>query len=65
MEKFNSMQKAAEYFKVDYRSIQRHLDTNKVTLKDGKLVLFYSKELTIEDIKELNFENQKNETINI
>jgi len=65
MENFNSMQKAAEYFKVDSRSIQRHLDTNKVTLKDGKLVLFYSKELTIEDIKELNFENQKNETINI
>lgn len=37
------MQKVAEYFKVDYRSIIRHLDTNKVTLKDGKLVLFYSK----------------------
>lgn len=59
------MQKAAEYFKVDYRSIQRHLDTNKVTLKDGKLVLFYSKELTIENIKELKIENKKNETINI
>jgi len=59
MENFNSMQKAAEYFKVDSRSIQRHLDTNKVTLKDGKLVLFYSKELTIEDIKGLSFENKK------
>lgn len=59
------MQKAAEYFNVDYRSIQRHLDTNKVTLKGGKLVLFYSKELTIENIKELKFENQKNETINV
>lgn len=65
MEKFNSMQKAAEYFKVDYRSIQRHLDTNKVTLKDGKLVLFYSKELTMKDIKGLNIENKKNEIINI
>ena len=41
--KFSSMQKAAEHFKVDYRSILRHLDTNKVTLKYKKSVLFYSK----------------------
>lgn len=63
--KFSSMQKAAEHFKVDYRSILRHLDTNKVTLKDKKSVLFYSKELTINEILNLKIENQKNETIEV
>lgn len=63
--KFSSMQKAAEHFKVDYRSILRHLDTNKVTLKYKKSVLFYSKELTINEILNLKIENQKNETIEV
>nr|AMX22319.1 hypothetical protein [Cryphonectria parasitica] len=30
---FSSMQKAADYFKVDYRSILTHMDTNLATLK--------------------------------
>lgn len=38
-EPFNSMQKTAEYFNVDYRSILRHLDTKLATRKDGQLVL--------------------------
>ena len=38
-ESFNSMQKTAEYFNVDYRSILRHLDTKLATRKDGQLVL--------------------------
>ena len=29
---FSSMQKAADYFKVDYRSILNHLDTNLATI---------------------------------
>ena len=29
---FNSMQKAADHFNIDYRSILNHLDTNKATL---------------------------------
>ena len=40
---FQSMQKAAYQFKVDYRTILRHLDTNKATIKNNKLVLFFSK----------------------
>jgi len=40
---FNSMQKAADHFNVDFRSILRHLDTNKATIKNGKL--FFSKKL--------------------
>lgn len=45
-ESFNSMQKAAEYFDVDYRSILNHLDTKLATKKGGQLVLLFSKELT-------------------
>ena len=43
---FRSIQKAADFFNVDYRSIQNHLDTKTATIKGGKLVLFFSKELT-------------------
>lgn len=43
---FSSMQKAADYFKVDYRSILNHLDTNLATLKGGKSVLLFSNELS-------------------
>lgn len=39
---FGSMQKAADYFKVDYRSILNHLDTKLATLKGGKSVLLFS-----------------------
>lgn len=44
---FSSMQKAADYFNVDYRSILNHLDTKALaTIKGGKLVLLFSHELT-------------------
>ena len=43
---FSSIQKAADYFNVDYRSILNHLDTNLATIKGGKLVLLFSHELT-------------------
>ena len=62
---FNSMQKAADHFNVDYRSILRHLDTNKATIKNDKLVLFFSKKLTLEDIKNIKVENIKNETVKL
>ncbi len=43
---FSSMQKAADYFKVDYRSILNHLDTNLATIlffnkKKGKVENLY------------------------
>ena len=46
LDSFNSIQKAAEFFNVDYRSILNHLDTKLATIKGGKLVLFFSHELT-------------------
>jgi hypothetical protein len=30
---FKNMKKAADHFKVDYKTILRHLDTNKATIK--------------------------------
>ena len=45
------MKKAAEQFNIDYRTILKHLDTNKVILKDNKLVLLYSKKLTLDHLK--------------
>jgi hypothetical protein len=62
---FNSMQKAADHFNIDYRSILKHLDTNKATLKNDKLVLFYSKKLSLEDIKGIKVEKIKNETVKL
>jgi hypothetical protein len=50
---FNSMQKAADHFNLDYRTILKHLDTKKATIKKDKLVLFFSKKLTLEEIKKL------------
>lgn len=45
------MQKAADYFNVDYRSILSHLDTKLATIKDGKLVLLFSHELSQSEIE--------------
>ncbi len=59
------MQKAADHFNIDYRSILRHLDTNKATIKIDKLVLFFSKKLTLEDIKNIKVKNIKNETVKL
>lgn len=62
---FNSIQKAAEFFNVDYRSVVRHLDTELATKKGNYLVLFFNDKLT--DLKELlnNLKLAKNETTEI
>ena len=59
------MQKAADHFNVDYRSILRLLDTNKASIKNDRLVLFFSKKLTSEDVKGIKVKNIKNETIKL
>lgn len=59
------MQKAADHFKVNYRSVLRFLDSNKATIKNDRLVLFFSKELSSEEIKEIKVENIKNESIKL
>jgi hypothetical protein len=58
---FNSMQEAADYFNVDYRTILRHLDTNKSTIKNDKPVLFFSKNMS-ETVKNIKVKGVKNET---
>nr|YP_009493094.1 GIY-YIG endonuclease [Ganoderma tsugae]AWJ63889.1 GIY-YIG endonuclease [Ganoderma tsugae] len=59
------MQKAADHFKVDYKTILRHLDTNKATIKNNKLVLLFSKNLTLEEIKNIKVKSIENETIKL
>lgn len=43
---FSSLQKGAEYFNVDYRSVLNHLDTGLATKKGEGLVYFFSHKLT-------------------
>ena len=43
---FGNIQKAAEYFNVDYRSIVRHLDTELATRKGYYLIFLFTTELT-------------------
>lgn len=64
---FSSMQKAADYFKVDYRSILNHLDTNLATLKGGKSVLFFSNQLSKpeKDLLLNNINKAVNETVSV
>jgi|1185.fasta_scaffold43085_1 hypothetical protein len=64
---FSSMQKAADYFDVDYRSILNHLDTKLATIKGGKLVLLFSHELTKAEKESLlnNVQNAVNETVSV
>ncbi len=62
------MLKLPDHFKVDYRSILRHLDTNRATIKNDNLVLFYSKSLSAldaEHIKSIKIGKSKNETVKI
>jgi hypothetical protein len=56
---FNSIKKAADQFNLDYRTILKHLDTNKATIKNDKLVFFFSKKLTLEEIKKLKLNSIK------
>jgi len=46
IDSFSSMQKAADYFNVDYRSLLKHLDTKLATNKKSLIILVFSKELT-------------------
>lgn len=64
---FSSIQKAAEYFNVDYRSVVKHLDTELATKKGNYLVLFFNDKLTDLKRKELlnNLKLAKNETTEI
>lgn len=56
LDSFSSMQKAADYFNIDYRFILNHLDTELATIRGGKLVLLFSHELTKSE-KELLLSN--------
>ena len=47
------MQKCADYFKLDYRTISSNLDTMLATLKNEMLVYFFSNEISFEIKKEL------------
>lgn len=61
------MQKAADYFNIDYRYILNHLDTKLATIKGGKLVLLFSHELSQSDIELLlnNPPKSVNETVSV
>lgn len=51
IDSFSSMQKAADYFNVDYRSLLKHLDTKLATNKKSIIILVFSKELTSPPIR--------------
>jgi hypothetical protein len=40
------MQKCAEYFNIDYRTILRHLDTKLATKQNGQLIYLFTSELS-------------------
>lgn len=57
------MQKAAEYFNVDSKSILNNLDTKLATNKNGILVLIFIYELTDQDKESIvHTQKPKNET---
>lgn len=56
---FSSMQKCAENFKVDYRTIASNLDTKLAILKNDILVYLFSTEINQEDINELLITTKK------
>lgn len=43
---FSSIQSAADYFNVDYRTISRHLNTKLATIQNKTLVYFFSEEIS-------------------
>lgn len=49
---FESMQKCAEFFNVDYRSISNNLDTKLTTNKGGRFIYLFSNELDKTTIQE-------------
>lgn len=56
---FSSMQKCADYFKVDYRTIASNLDTKLAILKNDILVYLFSTEINMEVIHELLITTKK------
>ena len=42
---FPSIQEAANYFQINYRTISRHLDTNLATVQNNTFVYFFKKEI--------------------
>jgi len=52
------MQKCAEFFNVDYRSISNNLDTKLAIIKGGRFIYFFSKELDKTTLQELSLNPQ-------
>lgn len=50
---FDSLLDAANYFSVNYRTIARHLNTNKAIKRGGRLVYFFKKRLDVQLSKQL------------
>lgn len=50
---FDSLLDTANYFGVNYRTIARHLNTNKATKRSGRLVYFFKKKLDAQLSKQL------------
>lgn len=50
---FISLEEAAKYFNVNYRTITRHLDTKLVTMQNGKLVFLFKNEISPDLLEEL------------
>jgi hypothetical protein len=50
---FDSLLEAADYFGVDYRTISRHLNTNKATKRGDRLVYFFKQILDAQLSKQL------------
>ena len=55
---FVSMQKCAEFFNVDYRSISNNLDTKLAIDKNGHFIYLFSKELDKTTLQELSLNPQ-------
>jgi hypothetical protein len=52
------MQKCAEFFNVDYRSISNNLDTKLAIDKNGHFIYLFSKELDKTTLQELSLNPQ-------
>ena len=57
---FSSIKEAADYFNVDYRTISRNLDTNRVTKQNNMLVYLLKKEMSSDLKLELADVNNSN-----
>jgi len=57
---FISLEEAAKYFNINYRTVKRHLDTKLATMQNGKLVFLFQTEISLDLLEEL-----KNNKLNI